>query len=76
MVDIEYKPTKKIVAHEIIKKPLDEFINLKARPQNANVIQSPARWADGIVSNHQYDRDGTTAPGCKLASRTDSTLDT
>jgi len=49
MAEIEYKPVKKIVAHDIIMKQLDEFINQKVRPPNPNIIQIPARWADGIV---------------------------
>lgn len=49
MAEIEYRPIKKIVAHEIMKKSFDEFINLKVKPQNPNVIQLPARWIDGIV---------------------------
>jgi len=50
MAKIEYRPVKKIIAHDVIMREFDEFINQKVvRPPNPNVIQIPARWADGIV---------------------------
>jgi len=45
MVDIEYRPIQKIIVHEIIKYPLQDFIELKSKNPKALVAQ----WCDGIV---------------------------
>ena len=44
MVDIEYRPIKKIIVHEIIKYDLDKFTEMKSK-NPGNVVH----WADGIV---------------------------
>ncbi|MBM3896423.1 MAG: hypothetical protein FJ360_01590 [Thaumarchaeota archaeon] len=43
MVEVEYKPIKKIIVHEFIKYDLKQFIELKSSPPQ------PVRWIDGIV---------------------------
>jgi len=45
MVDIEYRPIQKIIVHEVIKYPLQDFIELKSK----NPKTSGAQWCNGIV---------------------------
>lgn len=49
MVDIDYKPIKKIAVHEIIKQPLNTFAKMKTKSPAPNVPPMSLRWADGIV---------------------------
>lgn len=49
MVDIDYKPIKKIAVHEIIKNPLNNFIKMKTKSVNPNALPLPVRWAEGVV---------------------------
>ena len=43
MVEIEFRPIKKVVVHEISKLTMDEFVNRYVKP-NSTVL-----WADGIL---------------------------
>jgi len=51
MVDIEYKPTLKIIIHEIIRSEFQYFLNMFAIPQPSGMPPPDVRWIDGILFN-------------------------
>lgn len=48
MVEFEYQPWNKIVVHEVVKYPIEHFIERHSIGREGGIGQ-PLRWANGLV---------------------------
>ena len=49
MVEFEYQPWKKIIAHEVVKFPLQHFLSQQSLGVQQGGVGRPITWADGII---------------------------
>ena len=49
MVEFEYRPWNKIVIHEIIKWPLEQFLLTRSIGVQEGGLGRPLTWANGII---------------------------
>jgi hypothetical protein len=67
MVEFEYQPWRKIVVHEVIKYPLEQFLSQASLGIEAGQIGRPLMWADNIIFEIAHFRDTEDIINQKLA---------
>ena len=49
MVEFEYQPWEKVIVHEVIKWPIEQFLQTRSIGVTEGGIARPLTWADGFV---------------------------
>jgi len=49
MVEFEYQPWKKIIIHEVLKRPLEAFLSQSSLGVQTGGIGRPLSWVDGMI---------------------------
>ena len=53
MVQFEYQPWKKVIVHEVIKWPIEQFLLTRSRGVPDGAEGRPLSWVNGIVFDYQ-----------------------
>ena len=69
MVEFEFQPWKKIIVHEVVKLPLEDFLSRHSLGVQEGAIGRPLLWVDGIVFEKGVFRDTDDIIKEKLAGK-------